>query len=61
MTRHDAYLDRQHAKSERIRHEQGILTPAEREAKARAEDRRRREAQRKAQQGLPLEIFGDEL
>ena len=58
MTRHDASRARKDAKSERIRLNNGWLTPAEVQEKAEAEERRRLEQARKDALGLVL--FGGE-
>ena len=59
MTRHDASRARKDAKSERIRLNNGWLTPAEVQEKAEAEERRRLEQARKDALGPAL--LGDDL
>jgi hypothetical protein len=52
--RHDAKVCRENLKSERLRRELEIFTPAEIEEQAEIEKRRRQAAQKKAAQGSPL-------
>jgi hypothetical protein len=54
--RHDAKVCRQKQTSEQIRLSHGWLTPAERQEKAEREETRRLAAQKKAQQGNPLDL-----
>lgn len=54
--RHDARVCRDNLKSERLRRELGIFTPAELEEQAEVENRRRLAAQKKAQSGTPLDL-----
>lgn len=52
--RHDARVCRDQLKSERLRHELGIFTPAEIQEQAEVETRRLQAAQKKAAAGTPL-------
>lgn len=52
--RHDAHQCRVNAKSERIRHEHGWLTPEEEEAKKKADAKRRSEEMRLESLGMSL-------
>nr|WP_320132352.1 hypothetical protein [uncultured Holophaga sp.] len=54
MTRHDAKAHRQALTSEQIRISMGLLTPAEREAREKAETLRRQHEAKNAAKGTPL-------
>lgn len=58
MVRHDMQAANQHVRSEQIRLALGLLTPAEREAEAKAEEEKRLKAAKDATKGASL--FGDQ-
>jgi len=57
--KHDAFQCRQHAKSELIRHAQGIKTPEEQEAERKAQERKEQALAREAAKGSAL--FGGDV